>query len=296
MPSPRAATLMRSASRPVITCLNPSFSTPPIRFSAGTGKSRKFSSQVSTLLYPNLSMSRLTVKPGAPFSITKALIPRCGGSVRGRFLASNKKVLPYLPFVTHIFVPVTFRRSIDILQIRTRARLGKTNPPAPFTRRQSRQESILLIGCSETNQHIAQHRMRSQHSGQPQPAARKLLEDHGECREVDFRAAVNFWNIQSEQPHLPHLVHQRVRIFVPMFHRGRHRNHFFVDELAHRPDHQFLLRSQLFHDASPGRFGTTILRSRVRIASSRWFSPRVATVTKPRSFGSSSRDTTVDSA
>ena len=140
--------------------------------------------------------------------------------------------------------------------------------------------------------------MRADHSGQAQPATRKLLEDHGERGEVDLRSAASLRNIQPKQPHLPHLLDQRVRIFVPMFHRGCHWNHFFVHELAHRRNNQFLLGSQLFHDASPaGRFGTTILRSSVRIVFLALIdSPRVRTITIPRSFGSSSRDTTVDSA
>ena len=44
--------------------------------------------------------------PGAPFSITKALMPRCAGCAPGSVLAKSKNVLPWRAFVIHIFEPL----------------------------------------------------------------------------------------------------------------------------------------------------------------------------------------------
>ena len=52
-------------------------------------------------------MSRPTVSPGAPFSMTNALMPAVGGEACGSVFASSRKIWPWRPLVTHIFEPVT---------------------------------------------------------------------------------------------------------------------------------------------------------------------------------------------
>src|ERR1043166_9052335 len=79
----------------------------PVR---GLGRGIRLGEQqklVSTVLYPSFSISRLTISPGAPFSITNALMPRCAGLAEGSVLASSRNVFPRRPFVTHIFDPLT---------------------------------------------------------------------------------------------------------------------------------------------------------------------------------------------
>jgi len=83
MTRPRGGHLMRSASRPVITCLKPSPSTTADEILGWNGEVLKMKlASFQTLLYPNLSMSRLTVRPGAPFSMAKALMPLWAGCAR----------------------------------------------------------------------------------------------------------------------------------------------------------------------------------------------------------------------
>ncbi len=111
--------------------------------------------------------------PGAPFSITKALMPRCAGWAAGSVFANNRNVFPCRALVIHIFEPLTrYTRAIarcrggDVLQIRAGIGFGQANPAALFPGRHPGQEPSLLLLGAEPRHHIAHHRVTPDHARQ----------------------------------------------------------------------------------------------------------------------------------
>ena len=74
MPTAWAAMPMRPPSSVASAILNP-WPSSPMRCAAGTRHSSNTSSAVSEARMPSLSSVLLTVKPGVPFSTTKAVMP-----------------------------------------------------------------------------------------------------------------------------------------------------------------------------------------------------------------------------
>ncbi len=202
-------------------------------------------------------MSRPTVSPGAPFSTTNALMPRCAGVAAGSVFASSRKMSARRPLVTHIFEPsMTYvspsRLAVVEIACRSVPAFGSDRqmPRARFAFREPRQETLLLIRRAVLRQHVAEHEMRAEDAGEAHPAARQLLEDDREGGVVDFAAAVLLGDIEAEEAERLHRLDERVRVLVAVFHAGGNRNDLAIDELADRPRNQLLFLVQLEHGIS----------------------------------------------
>ena len=70
-----------------------------------------------------------------------------------------------------VCVPIAAGSRRDRLQIRACVGFRQTDAAAGFAFGESWQEATLLILCAKSHEHIAQHRVRADDSGQPHPTS-----------------------------------------------------------------------------------------------------------------------------
>src|SRR5205085_2110762 len=99
----------------------------------------------------------------------------------------------------------------------------------------------------------------------------QLFEYHREGAVIHLCAAILLRYVQSEQAHLLHLGHERIRVLIAPLHGRGNGNDILIDELSHRVDDQLALAGH--------RRGATNLCFILRTPSPFWFTPRDSTVT-----------------
>src|SRR6266511_321861 len=124
-PQAPAATVKRPWSRPYIAISKPCPSSP-IRFSTGTSTFSKKSSPVEPAQTPSLFSVSRDVKPFAPFSITKALMPLCFAA--GSVFANTSAWSATVAYEIQFFCPL---RTYTSLSRRADVRIDATSDPAP---------------------------------------------------------------------------------------------------------------------------------------------------------------------
>ncbi len=170
---------------------------------------------------------------------------------------------PHFGSVDAVDVAVTRGGGGDILQIGARVGFGKADAAAPIARSKAGKKFPFLVLGAEANQDIAQDQVSADHAGEAQPSARKLDEDAREGDVVDLGPAELFGDVQSEQPHLGHLVGEGVGILAAMLHFAGNGNHFTIDEFADGAQNEALLFGDRLGHCTILRGAETPVRSNV---------------------------------
>ena len=144
-----AATVNRPWSSECIAISNP-WPSSPIRFSAGTSTFSKKSSPVEPAQIPSLSSWSRVVKPGIPFSSTKAVIPLwpASGSVFAKtsaWSATDRVRDPVLLAVQDVDVALAPRRRAHRRDVGAGARLGQPEARELLALRLRHEPALLLL-------------------------------------------------------------------------------------------------------------------------------------------------------
>ena len=118
-------------------------------------------------------------------------------------------------------------RSVDAIHravARRRGRMFCRSVPASGSDRQipprrspARAPAGIVVFCSSVpiaDQHVAQHQMRTDDPGEPEPSARKLREDPREGDVIDLGATEFLGDVEAEQADFRHLSGESVRILA----------------------------------------------------------------------------------
>ena len=149
------------------------------------------------------------------------------------------------PHLLAVQLPVAvvgaLRGRLDALHVGADLGLREREGGADLAGRHLRQEVLLLLVGAELHQQVGADEVGVDDTGDGDPAARQLLDDHRVGGQVQAHPAVVLGDRHAEQAELLHLLDDRLRELVLVVVFLRHGEDLVVDELAHHLGDRLLL-------------------------------------------------------